>query len=232
MKKVGALIAAGLAMATASVPVGAATLVAVDAEEFEVRSGNGGASEVAENGVGGTWKVDGNDALEVEPNPAWDDPLAGTSYIGPVDDGLDPVPSGEYSFTTVLELTDVGLVQSFAINWYADNSLFDIIVNGVSLPGFAPSGIENGTVEFNPPFQTFSYSVTDGSIWTSGENTIELVLLNGFSNGNPSPAGISFQIFGSAVPEPAAWLLMILGLGAVGFSMRRREGAVSRAQFA
>lgn len=36
----------------------------------------------------------------------------------------------------------------------------------------------------------------------------------------------------TAVPEPGTWLLMILGLGAVGFSMRRRQATATRFQFA
>ncbi|MEO0872051.1 MAG: PEPxxWA-CTERM sorting domain-containing protein, partial [Pseudomonadota bacterium] len=33
------------------------------------------------------------------------------------------------------------------------------------------------------------------------------------------------------VPEPATWLLMILGLGAVGGAMRQRQKATARIQF-
>ena len=40
---------------------------------------------------------------------------------------------------------------------------------------------------------------------------------NGFSNG---------LIIGNGVPEPATWAMMLLGFGAVGFSMRRRRHAM------
>lgn len=42
----------------------------------------------------------------------------------------------------------------------------------------------------------------------------------------------SFTFAITAVPEPGTWMLMILGLGAVGFSMRRRQNAAVRYQFA
>lgn len=44
----------------------------------------------------------------------------------------------------------------------------------------------------------------------------------------------SFEVdnVAGAVPEPGAWMLMILGLGAVGFAMRRRQNTAVRLQFA
>jgi hypothetical protein len=47
------------------------------------------------------------------------------------------------------------------------------------------------------------------------------------ANGEGSAIGV-----GTAVPEPGTWLLMILGLGAVGFAMRRRQTTSVRFQFA
>lgn len=41
-----------------------------------------------------------------------------------------------------------------------------------------------------------------------------------------------FDNIAGSVPEPGTWLLMILGLGAVGFSMRRRQTTSTRFQFA
>lgn len=45
-------------------------------------------------------------------------------------------------------------------------------------------------------------------------------------------SGQTFDFNVSAIPEPGTWMLMILGLGAVGFAMRRRQAATVRYQFA
>jgi hypothetical protein len=50
--------------------------------------------------------------------------------------------------------------------------------------------------------------------------------------GRTYTAGETFTFNVSAVPEPGTWMLMILGLGAVGFAMRRRQTTSTRYQFA
>jgi hypothetical protein len=53
--------------------------------------------------------------------------------------------------------------------------------------------------------------------------------------GGPNPAGVSFETFGpiatvsaaSAVPEPSELLLMMTGLGLVGFMVRRRKAVAA-----
>lgn len=60
---------------------------------------------------------------------------------------------------------------------------------------------------------------------TNGVLTLNLAGVN-FDPGQVT----TFQV--SAVPEPGTWMLMILGLGAVGFSMRRRQTSTARLQFA
>jgi hypothetical protein len=83
--------------------------------------------------------------------------------------------------------------------------------------GETASGIFALTIGTNTQALTFSNFVTR----YQGINSTQL----GISDG--SAIGI-----GTAVPEPGTWLLMILGLGAVGFAMRRRQRTAVRFQFA
>lgn len=77
-----------------------------------------------------------------------------------------------------------------------------------STPGFdVPSGIGPG---FDVP--AFGFGDTPGFAGTPG---------NPANPGSPTPGGP-----GSAVPEPATWLMMILGLGATGWAMRRRGATI------
>lgn len=59
-------------------------------------------------------------------------------------------------------------------------------------------------------------------------NGVLNILLTGTSWNSASNSTIEV----SAVPEPGTWMLMIFGLGAVGFAMRRRQTAAVRYQFA
>lgn len=54
---------------------------------------------------------------------------------------------------------------------------------------------------------------------------------NGFL-GTGGTSRISFSIITSAVPEPGTWAMMLVGFGAVGFSMRRQRRVLVRSQTA
>ena len=58
---------------------------------------------------------------------------------------------------------------------------------------------------------TYTFTATGTSLGT-----------NGTFGGN-----VSFATAAAAVPEPATWGMMILGVGGIGFSMRRRNAKVS-----
>ena len=49
---------------------------------------------------------------------------------------------------------------------------------------------------------------------------------------NSQDATFSVTINGAAVPEPATWAMTILGIGAVGYALRRRSRAATRVRYA
>ena len=76
---------------------------------------------------------------------------------------------------------------------------------------------------FNAPFPSNNQI---RRVTFSASNVIESIAF-----GSLQTAGEYDNVMGS-VPEPGTWLLMILGLGAVGFAMRRRQTVSVRYQFA
>jgi hypothetical protein len=65
---------------------------------------------------------------------------------------------------------------------------------------------------------------------TAGEYILRLEG-RGASNVNASYSG-TLNFSAAAVPEPATWAMMILGMGAVGFAMRRKSNVTTRVAFA
>jgi len=94
--------------------------------------------------------------------------------------------------------------QRFGLNAFAQGgyvSVFDGYVSGTAL---------SGTTTFAN--QTFaSLGLTPGSYTYRIPNDSVTVVIPGAVPG--------------AVPEPATWAMMLLGFGAIGFSVRRRRGA-------
>ena len=45
-------------------------------------------------------------------------------------------------------------------------------------------------------------------------------------------SGLTYEPIGSAVPEPASWAMMMMGVGMVGFAMRRRRQVNTRVTYA
>ena len=102
-------------------------------------------------------------------------------------------------------------------------------------------------VDSDPFFNNYPYFLSPGQSYTgllfnllvpSGTGTdpyfgtVEL-------DGGPSNISLGTQAFTanvtptiSAVPEPATWAMMIVGLGAIGFAMRRRKNLSTVVRFA
>lgn len=115
---------------------------------------------------------------------------------------------------------------------------------------FNPAGAA-GSAVFN--FDGDSITFTGGSISGGGTFTVTntangssvLVNRNGLAsgaqtitfNGTFNPAGnglarVGGQLNLTAVPEPSTWAMFILGFGALGFAMRRRNAKVTSAKAA
>ena len=91
----------------------------------------------------------------------------------------------------------------------------DVIV----LPTYTWSGISTGSgIAANTPFSTYSIFFTAGS---AGALTFSIGT-NSADNVGPLLDKVALSIDKAAVPEPAAWAMMLAGFGLVGSAMRRR----------
>jgi hypothetical protein len=104
---------------------------------------------------------------------------------------------------------------------YANNSGYkDDALNGATSISFSAS----------PTLSGITYV---GIHWGNQSAIYELNLVNPVTSLTiigQNPGGSSNAVLystGGAVPEPAAWAMMVTGLGAVGFAMRRRRTSVS-----
>ena len=142
-----------------------------------------------------------------------------SSWVGPNSDGQLNGPAGFYDYRTTFDLT--GLLIGTALisgRWATDDqALSDILINGVS------------TGQTSNGFQDWSnFSIASGFI--SGINTLDFIVNNG-----GGPTGLRVEMTGSAdastgaVPEPAAWAMMLVGFGGLGMVLRRRRDQVALA---
>jgi PEP-CTERM motif len=110
-----------------------------------------------------------------------------------------------------LPFNDQGAFGIFNFTTFGGTTLFSQNVAGVGNYGQGPWTI----VSFTAP-TTGSYAL-NASVQNVGDAGLASYLL---IDGAP------------AVPEPSTWMLMLLGFGAVGFAMRRRQKTQVRFQFA
>lgn len=98
----------------------------------------------------------------------------------------------------------------------AANNLYTFAQN-VVLTGGSQYFFYTDNLNYEINFNVSSY--TSGTLVQSGNRQTEK-----FYNVNPSD--VAFRVTGNvingAVPEPASWMMMILGFGVVGYAMRRK----------
>lgn len=152
--------------------------------------------------------------------------MMGSAWISPTANPIsDTSPAGLYTFTGIFNLSNIGNVQSWSATWWADNIVRAIIVNGTQI--FTGVG-SSQSQDFQQPGVS---QVFTNPVWKNGANTVSFVIENG-AGASGNPTGLQLASVLTAVPEPGTWMLMILGLGAVGFAMRRRQNTSVRLQFA
>lgn len=129
--------------------------------------------------------------------------------------GNTPSSSGGGTFTDVFTFTFPSAGKaSVTINSSVMGPLTNVnfLNKGVVFNGTALSVVSKGAVEL---LQLINQPVAAG---------LQTLTIKGSAQKLGSYAGtISF----ASVPEPATWAMMILGLGAVGFSMRRRTTKIA-----
>jgi hypothetical protein len=136
-------------------------------------------------------------------------------------------------------------------------AIFEATGINVSLTLYGKSDDNPGLFSFNPDvnggeFLTTDWSVLDGTLikyisvktgdddfkvyeWaglgaSSGTVTTEGLAV-GRNNNQPAISHLSFWTVTPSIPEPATWALMLLGFGAIGWGMRRRNAAEPRMRF-
>lgn len=106
---------------------------------------------------------------------------------------------------------------SFAFNGIANNSsLLFTYVGGTTQLFTGPAGILGGSAA---TFGRVNYHTGTGP-------QIQSIM---FSRDNTGQGAFTVDSFAAAAPEPATWLMMILGFGLVGSQLRRRKGKAALA---
>jgi hypothetical protein len=101
------------------------------------------------------------------------------------------------------------------------NPMTNIDFSSVTLNGVDFTTITTGTQEFR--------NLLNQALVTGGNNILNVT---GTTGGNAAFSGNLSFASTSAVPEPGTWAMMLVGFGAVGYSMRRRKVGYSRLQAA
>lgn len=166
---------------------------------------------------------------------AVEDPALG--FIGTIPTSVTPVivaSDGENTFQPFGLTFDVSDAISLSANWAPDPAY---------AAAFGPNGWQQAPGTFvwylnaclsgvcennNVPEPIAKWDFTPGGQWGPGAMSIYLTDSDGsFSDliliANDGPGGEATVLFNSGVPEPATWVMMLVGVGGLGAAMRSRR---------
>lgn len=129
------------------------------------------------------------------------------------------VVAGTYAFSG--QAANVCCNSSFTGPNNASNLLFQYSFDGVNFTTL-------DQVLTNPPSDAGSFYTVGGDIVSAADQTLTLRIANGATaaSGNDFAIDNLMLSMSSAVPEPGTWAMMIVGLGLVGASLRRRRDSL------
>jgi hypothetical protein len=164
--------------------------------------------------VSGPQGTPGSQALTIDNHPAWAGNDDASAFISVANPGTTDIAAGTYQFRTTFDLTGFNpATADLTLTMFADDTLQEVRLNGVAVPGINFSGFTLDTGK--------TFSINSGFI--SGINTLDFLSVNG--GAGPNPGGFRVDLSGSAVPvpEPSALALLVLGgVTMVGAAARRR----------
>jgi hypothetical protein len=169
------------------------------------------------------WQLDGGQAFTGGSNGSfpigpWVQDDSSSRWITPdmnAADSFDPSADGFYTYSLHFSLASTA-GAFFSAQFAADNTASAITLNGHTLLTDA-GGFDHWT----------GFSATNASDFVVGDNELDIVVRN-FAQDGGNPTGLNVQFLrsgaGGALPEPASWLMLILGFGSLGMFLRRRRG--------
>lgn len=164
--------------------------------------------------------------------------VSGNIFAGPISAtfGHTGIPAGDFTdiFNFTIPQTGTGsgsLVTSVNLSDYlgsTDTDILSVTVNGLSANLVLQDASGTvclvrgvGTCGANETWSLNNVPITFGAL--------NDITVNGVSRGLGSFGGNATFL---PIPEPATWMMMLLGFGAIGFSMRRRTRPAALAQMA
>lgn len=135
--------------------------------------------------------------------------------------------AANYTFTTTFDLAGFDSESASLSGFVGADNEATVFLNGTAIGGVY--GYRLGTFQ-----ELTAFSTTDSALFRTGINTIDVVLRNVDRDAAVRIDGLTVtaDALVAGVPEPATWALMIVGFGAVGGAMRRKQASMTSVRFA